>query len=157
MAEGGRLYVRSTPATRGEESTKDSAPGALGPEGRFYLASDDNKAEKDRVTSPVEQAAQFAGQPPAKDEIRAAKKEQVAAAKATDPVPEDPAAETVHEEPVEAASEQAGDPPGQQPSASASRAEWEEYARTQGATDEDLAFEGKPLSRNALRDKYGLI
>lgn len=37
------------------------------------------------------------------------------------------------------------------PAGNASTEDWQEYARTQGATDADL--EG--LSRNELRDKYG--
>lgn len=43
-----------------------------------------------------------------------------------------------------------------QPSGNASREEWEEYARKRGALDEDLLDEdGKELSRNELRDKFG--
>ena len=42
-----------------------------------------------------------------------------------------------------------------QPSGNAPRDEWEAYARAHGATDEDLLGEdGKPLTRNELRDKF---
>lgn len=154
----GRLMVPSTPATRGEVDLADASQVIAGPDGRFYLPSEDAKAEKARVSDPVEAAALFAGQPPTKEETRAAKKEQLAAEKAAEPVtPEDPAAETVVDEPVKSAGEQATEPPGQAPGANASRADWEAYARTRGATDDDLVFEDRPLTRNELRDKYGLI
>lgn len=46
------------------------------------------------------------------------------------------------------------DPPavGESPKGNASHDEWEAYARTQGATDEDL----DGLGRDAIRDKYTL-
>lgn len=42
-----------------------------------------------------------------------------------------------------------------EPSGNASTEEWANYARTKGASDADLLDdEGKPLGRDALRDKY---
>lgn len=42
-----------------------------------------------------------------------------------------------------------------EPTGNASREEWENYARTKGAGDEDLVDgDGKQLSRNELREKY---
>jgi hypothetical protein len=42
-----------------------------------------------------------------------------------------------------------------EPAGNASREEWESYARSKGATDEDLLDgEGQPLGRNELRDRY---
>jgi hypothetical protein len=42
-----------------------------------------------------------------------------------------------------------------EPAGNASAADWAAYARTRGATDEDLVdAEGKPLKRDALREKY---
>jgi hypothetical protein len=42
-----------------------------------------------------------------------------------------------------------------EPAGNASREEWAAYARSKGATDEDLLdADGKPLGRDALRDKY---
>lgn len=43
------------------------------------------------------------------------------------------------------------EPGSEQPAGNASLEEWQEFARTQGATDADL--DGK--SRNDLRDQYG--
>lgn len=150
----GRLMVPSTPATRGEVELADAQEVIAGPDGRFYVPSGDAKAEKSRITDPVEQAALFAGQPPTKEEIKDAKKEQVAAEKAAEPVtPEDPAAETVVDSPVEAASITAGDPPVETtdpPGRSASREEWADYARSRGMTDDELA----ELGRNDIRDRY---
>lgn len=147
----GRVYVASTPATRGEEPDSSSPVGVVGPEGRFYRESEDAKAEKARVSNPTDQAALLGTPGPTKDEMKAAKKEQKAAdASSEPPVVVDAAAETPVEEPIELASEVAGDPPIEAPGANASRADWERYARSQGATDEDL--EG--LKRNDIRDKY---
>lgn len=43
-----------------------------------------------------------------------------------------------------------------EPSGNASREEWESYARSKGAIDDDLLDEDdKPLGRDALRDKFG--
>lgn len=43
-----------------------------------------------------------------------------------------------------------------EPAASASTAEWAEYARKTGATDADLLDEdGRELKRDALREKFG--
>jgi hypothetical protein len=42
------------------------------------------------------------------------------------------------------------------PSGNASRDEWETYARATGASDADLTgADGKPLTRDELRDKFG--
>lgn len=65
----------------------------------------------------------------------------------------DPAAETVQPEPVEAAEEVAGPAGANQPTGNASRGEWARFAKSQGATDEDL--EG--LGRNEIRAKYQVI
>jgi hypothetical protein len=65
----------------------------------------------------------------------------------------DPAAETQQEEPIEAAVEVGGPAGANQPKNNASRGEWETFARSQGASDEDL--EG--LGRNDIRAKYQLI
>lgn len=47
------------------------------------------------------------------------------------------------------------DKPDEEPAGNASGAEWAAYARTRGATDEDLVdADGKPLGRDALREKY---
>jgi hypothetical protein len=46
--------------------------------------------------------------------------------------------------------------PGQPPAANAKRALWADYARTQGATDAELAdVRQGGLSRKALMDRYG--
>jgi hypothetical protein len=162
-----RLMVPSTPATRGEVDLADTQEAFAGPDGRFYVPSGDAKAEKQRPTNAMDQAALVAAPPPTKEEVREAKKEQVAAEKAaaspaTEPeTPADPAAETTVESPVEAASATAANPPPEtanQPGSNASRGAWAEYAKTRGATDEDLLdSDGNPLGRNALRDKYALI
>lgn len=152
----GRIMVPSTPATRGEVEPVDAKQVFAGPDGRFYLPSEDKKSEKDRVTDPVEQAAAFAGQPPTKEEMRSAKKEQVAAEKAAASTPTDPAAETSTENPVEDASETAGDPPVEStdpPGKNASREAWVKYAQGRGMTDEEL----EPLTRNDIRDRYTLL
>lgn len=144
MAHDGRFYVPSTPATRGEESD-DSSPAETGVSGSFYRTA---------AESPIEQASAQAGDPPAKEEIQTARREDKAADKSGDHEVTDPAAETVQPEPVEAASEQAGDPPVETtdpPAGSASREEWVDYAVTQqGASEDEL--EG--LGRNAIRDRY---
>lgn len=42
-----------------------------------------------------------------------------------------------------------------EPAGNASREEWASYARSKGATDEDLLDgDGQPLGRDALRDQY---
>lgn len=167
----GRMYIASTPETRGEVEDDSSAAPVAGPEGRFYLASEDKKAEAARVKDPIEQAALLGGgQPPTKEETRAAKKEQRAAEKAAkaaaspaeEPPVGDPAAQTVQEKPIAAAADQAGKPPAStkadRPGNNASRDAWEEYARAQGAEDADLQdADGEPLTRNAIRDKYGIL
>lgn len=52
--------------------------------------------------------------------------------------------------PVELSAEESDEPAG-----NASGADWAAFARTRGATDEDLVdAEGKPLGRDALREKY---
>lgn len=48
-----------------------------------------------------------------------------------------------------------GEEGSQEPGGNATGAVWAAYARTRGATDEDLVdAEGKPLGRDALREKY---
>lgn len=52
--------------------------------------------------------------------------------------------------PVELDPDESGEPAG-----NASAAAWAAYARTRGATDEDLIDDdGKPLKRDEIRDKY---
>ena len=47
-------------------------------------------------------------------------------------------------------------PPLEEPAGNASTEAWLEYARSKGASEEDLVDEdGKPLTRDALRDKFG--
>lgn len=47
---------------------------------------------------------------------------------------------------------------GSEPGGNASHEEWQTFARSKGATDEDLVGEdGKPLSRNELRARYGSL
>jgi hypothetical protein len=146
MAEGGRLYVKSTPATRGEVPVEEAGASseAGGVEGAFYRQPAD----------PVEQASAQAGDPPDKGEIQSARRADKAADKSGDHQVTDPAAETVQDEPVEAASEQAGDPPVETtnpPAGNATRAEWVDYAvNQQGATEEEL----DGLGRNEIRDRY---
>lgn len=67
-----------------------------------------------------------------------------------DTVVTDAAAETVQEDPIEAAEEVAGPPGANQPSGNASREDWVVFAKSRGATDEDL--EG--LGRNEIRSHY---
>lgn len=146
MAEGGRFYVKSTPATRGEESPHEgaSSPAVTGVEGSFYRTA---------LEDPVGQASAQAGDPPDKAEIQAARREDKAADRTGDHVVTDPAAEAGQDDPVEAASEQAGDPPVETtnpPARSASREEWVDYAKRQGASDDELDGVG----RNAIRDRY---
>lgn len=146
MAEGGRFYVKSTPATRGEESPHEgaSSPAVTGVEGSFYRTA---------LEDPVAQASAQAGDPPDKAEIQAARREDKAADKSGDHVVTDPAAEAGQVEPVEAASEQAGDPPVETtnpPARNASRGAWASYARRQGMSKDEL----DGLSRNAIRDRY---
>lgn len=146
----GRFYLPETKPDKPEDT-----PGQVGPEGRFYLPptpvpEDDAPAEDVdfEANGPIEQASALAGDPPSTDGDDTE-------------VPADPAAETLQEDPNEAASLLAGDPPeesvqSEQPAGNASRDEWAEYARTQGATDADLVdSDGKELGRDALRDKYG--
>lgn len=45
--------------------------------------------------------------------------------------------------------------PEDEPAANASTEAWVEYAKKRGANDEDLLDDGKPLGRDALRDKFG--
>lgn len=148
----GRFYLPESKPDKPEDTS-----GQVGPEGRFYLPpteapEDDAPAEgvDFEAEGPVEQASVLAGDPPSTD----GDEEETE-------VESDPAAETLQEDPNEAASLLAGDPPeesvqSEQPAGNASRDEWAEYARTQGASDADLVDEdGKDLGRDTLREKYG--
>jgi hypothetical protein len=146
----GRIMIPSTPATRGEAEAVDAREVFAGPDGRFYLRSEDAKAEKARASDPIEQAGLMAGQPPSKQEVREAKAADKAADKASEPVVDDPAVETVNPDPIAVAAADAGDPPIPEPKGSASKADWERYARSTGATDDDV----DGLSRDELRAKY---
>lgn len=96
----GRLYVPSTPATRGEKGAKDAA--------------------EVEAAAAAEAAADF-----------------------EDPTPWVP--DALQPDTVEPA----------EPAGNASTEEWEAYARTRGAADEDLVDgDGKALGRDALRDKF---
>lgn len=44
---------------------------------------------------------------------------------------------------------------GEEPSGNASRKEWAAYATEKGAQPEDLVVDGKELTRDELREKYG--
>lgn len=44
----------------------------------------------------------------------------------------------------------------EEPKGNASRDEWEAYAKSKGAAEEDLVDDkGEPLTRDALKEKYG--
>lgn len=45
--------------------------------------------------------------------------------------------------------------PGEEPKGNASTEEWAAYAREKGATDDDLIVDGKELTRDELKAKYG--
>lgn len=136
--------VPSTPETRGEVEPKtgSTSPGPGEQTGRFYRGDD--------PLSAVEQAALAAAPGPSKQEIRDAKKAQTAAAAAAST---GAGVTEVPNDVVEAAAENAGEPPLAMPSGNASRGEWADYARSRGATEEEL--EGQ--SRNDLRDRYQLL
>jgi hypothetical protein len=52
--------------------------------------------------------------------------------------------------------EQEADKPAEEPAGNAATEEWVAYAKTKGATDEDLKDEkGDPLGQKALREKFG--
>lgn len=149
----GRFYL--PPSETPDEKPADTSAF----EGRIYLPSTDAKPGESIGEQPVEQASLLAGDPPTKDEVKAAKAEQKAADAGdttTAGVVGDPAAQTTQPDPVAAASALAGDPPLGEPKGNATRDEWEQYARSKGATDADLVgADGKPLGRDELRDKYG--
>lgn len=133
----------------------DNAPEVVGPEGRFYQPGADDKAGESLAENPVEQAGVMAGEPPTKDDVKAAKAEAKAVEAGT-ATPADPAAETVQPDPVAAAAELAQDGPVPEPKGNSSRDEWAEYARSKGATDADLVDgDGNALRREEIREKYG--
>lgn len=147
---GGRFY--RPPSVAPED---DKAPEPVGPEGRFYVPSADDKDGESLAENPVQQAAVMAGEPPSKDDVKAAKAEAKAVEAGTSE-PADPAAETVQPDPIAAAGELAQDGPVPEPKGNASRDDWADYARSKGATDADLVdAEGNPLRREEIRDKYG--
>lgn len=105
----GRLYVASTPASRGEVEVDEDAAGSVIPEG----------------VSPEEALETIA---------------VIAAELGFELVPIVPAPEK----------------PEDEPAGNASREDWIAFARSKGATDEDLVDgDGKGLVRDALREKYG--
>lgn len=105
----GRLYVPSTPASRGEVEVDEDADGSLIPEGLSH------EEALEALTAVAEELGY----------------ELVPIV----PTPEKPEDE---------------------PAGNASTDEWLTYAKTKGAVDGDLVDgDGKALTRDALREKYG--
>ena len=114
-----------------------------------YAPRDD---ESTQDGAPVDSAAETTQEQP----IEAAKDISVASGALDGDVSgegEDPFLEGNSATPIEDAEEQAGPPGANQPKANASLGEWQTFARSQGATDEELEGQG----RNDLRDRYSLL
>lgn len=108
----GRVYVPSTPVTRGEVDPDEQAASEVA------ALSPEDLSPQERLAA-IEEAAAGLGYKLV---------------------------------PIEAEVEE----PDEEPAGNASRDEWADYARSQGATDEDLVDEdSKDLGRDALREKYG--
>jgi hypothetical protein len=137
-------YAKSLGATDSEVKSlnRDALAEKYGPKDEEPTSSEPStdSAAQTQQESPTEAAKEISVATGALDTEDVAGEGEDSSAEAPDDV-------------VNSAQEVAGPPGMNQPSGNASREEWVDFAKSRGATDEELA----DLGRNDIRDRYSLI